>query len=218
VVLGAAGVLAGAKPGSILVEMTTSEPTLAKRIHAEARKRSVGALDAPVSGGDVGARSGKLAIMVGGEREVFERVLPFFRLMGENIAYMGGPGAGQHTKVCNQIHIATTMIGVVECLLYAHRAGLDMEEMIAVVGKGAAASWSLNNYGPRIAQGNFDPGFFIKHFVKDMGIALKEAKEMKLSLPGLALAHQFYVAAMAIGLENMGTHSLYKLFERMNTP
>jgi 3-hydroxyisobutyrate dehydrogenase len=118
----------------------------------------------------------------------------------------------------NQIHIATTMVGVVECLLYAHRAGLDMLEVIEVIGKGAAGSWSLNNYGPRIAKGNFDPGFFIKHFVKDMDIALKEARRMKLALPGLALAHQFYVAAMAVGQENLGTHSLYKLFERLNTP
>ncbi|MBA7592066.1 2-hydroxy-3-oxopropionate reductase [subsurface metagenome] len=164
----------------------------------------------------MGARSGKLAIMAGGDRTIFDQVMPLFKLMGENIAYMGPAGAGQHTKMCNQIHIATTMIGVVECLLYANKAGVDLEEMIAVVGSGAAASWSLNNYGPRIAKGNFDPGFFIKHFVKDMDIALKEARRMKLSLPGLAMAHQFYVSAMAIGLENMGTHSLYKLFERMN--
>ena len=216
VVLGERGVLAGMKSGSILVEMTTSEPTLARGIYEQARGNSVPVLDAPVSGGDVGARSGKLAIMVGGDREVFDQVMPLFRLMGENIAYMGPAGAGQHTKMCNQIHIATTMIGVVECLLYAYKAGLDLEEMIAVVGSGAAASWSLNNYGPRIAKGNFDPGFFIKHFVKDMDIALKEARRMKLSLPGLALAHQFYVSAMAIGLENMGTHSLYRLFQRMN--
>jgi 3-hydroxyisobutyrate dehydrogenase len=218
VILGPQGVLAGARPGSVLVEMTTSEPTLALRIHAEAKKKGVEALDAPVSGGDVGARNAKLAIMVGGERAVYERVLPYFRYMGENIAYLGGPGAGQHTKMANQIHIATTMVGVVECLLYAHRAGLDILEVIEVIGKGAAASWSLNNYGPRIAKGNFDPGFFIKHFVKDMDIALKEARRMKLSLPGLALAHQFYVAAMAVGQENLGTHSLYKLFERLNTP
>jgi 3-hydroxyisobutyrate dehydrogenase len=216
VILGEQGVLAGAKAGSILVEMTTSEPTLAKRIYEEAKVQSVSTLDAPVSGGDVGARSGKLAIMVGGDRQIFDQVMPLFKLMGENIAYMGPAGAGQHTKMCNQIHIATTMIGVVECLLYAYKAGVDLEEMIAVVGSGAAASWSLNNYGPRIAKGNFDPGFFIKHFVKDMDIALQEARRMKLSLPGLAMAHQFYVSAMAIGLENMGTHSLYKLFERMN--
>ncbi len=217
VVLGERGVLAGARAGSIVVDMTTSEPTLAKRIFEEAKERSVDVLDAPVSGGDVGARTGRLAIMVGGERQIFDRVMPFFKLMGENIAYMGPAGAGQHTKMCNQIHIATTMIGVVECLLYAYKAGVNLEEMIAVVGSGAAASWSLNNYGPRIAKGNFEPGFFIKHFVKDMDIALKEARRMKLSLPGLALAHQFYVAAMAVGLEDMGTHSLYRVFERLNS-
>jgi 3-hydroxyisobutyrate dehydrogenase len=218
VVLGGQGALAGAALGAVLVEMTTSEPTLARRIHAEAKKKGVEALDAPVSGGDVGARSAKLTFMVGGERPAFERVLPLLRHMGENIALLGGPGAGQHTKMVNQIHIATTMIGMVECLLYAHRAGLDMLEVIEAIGKGAAGSWSLNNYGPRIAKGNFDPGFMVKHFVKDMDIALKEAGRMKLSLPGLALAHQFYVAAMAVGLENLGTQSLYKVFERLNTP
>lgn len=218
VILGERGALAGAKPGSVIVEMTTSEPTLAQRLHAEAKKKGVEALDAPVSGGDVGARNAKLAIMVGGEQEVYERVLPLLRHMGENIAWFGGPGAGQHTKMVNQIHIATTMIGVVECLQYAHHAGLDLEKVIEVIGKGAAGSWSLNNYGPRIAKGNFDPGFFIKHFVKDMDIALKEARRMKLALPGLALAHQLYVAAMAVGQENLGTHSLYKLFERLASP
>ena len=218
VILGEQGVLAGAGAGSLIVEMTTSEPTLAQRIHAEAKKKGIDALDAPVSGGDVGARNAKLAVMVGGEKAAFERVLPLLKHMGENIAFFGGPGAGQHTKMVNQIHIATTMIGVVECLQYAHRAGLDLQEVIDVIGKGAAGSWSLNNYGPRIAKGNFEPGFFIKHFVKDMDIALKEARRMKLSLPGLALAHQFYVAAMAVGQENLGTHSLYKLFDRLNSP
>jgi len=218
VVLGRKGVLSTLKPGAMVVEMTTSEPALAKRIYERAKEKSVSALDAPVSGGDVGAREARLAIMVGGDRESFEAALPYFQALGQNIAYMGGPGAGQHTKMANQIHIATTMVGVIECLLYAHRAGLDMLQVIEVIGKGAAGSWSLNNYGPRIARGNFDPGFFIKHFVKDMGIALDEARRMKLSLPGLALANQFYLAAVAMGLENMGTHSLYKVFERMNSP
>lgn len=216
VFLGTGGILEGARSGSIVVDMTTSEPTIAKRIFASSREKGVSALDAPVSGGDVGARNAKLAIMVGGEKKAFEEALPVFRYMGENIAYMGPTGAGQHTKMSNQIHIATTMIGLVECLLYAHKAGLDLEELIAVIGKGAAASWSLNNYGPRIAKGDFNPGFFIKHFVKDMGIALSEARLMNLSLPGLALAQQFYVAAMAMGYENLGTQSLYKVFERMN--
>jgi 3-hydroxyisobutyrate dehydrogenase len=217
VFLGKEGLLAGAQAGSMVVDMTTSEPSLAQKIYREAKKIPVAALDAPVSGGDVGAREARLAIMVGGDRDAYDAALPFFRYMGRNISYMGGPGAGQHTKMSNQIHIATTMIGLVECLLYAHRAGLDMTEVITAIGQGAAYSWSLLNYGPRIAAGNFDPGFFVKHFVKDMGIALKEAAAMKLSLPGLALAHQFYMAARAMGMENLGTHSLYRVFERMNS-
>ena len=216
VVLGEKGALAGARAGSVIVEMTTSEPTLAQRIHAEAKRKSVDALDAPVSGGDVGARNAKLAIMVGGERPVYERVLPLLRHMGENIAWFGGPGAGQHTKMVNQIAIAGNMIGVVECLLYAHTSGLDQAAVIDVIGKGAAGSWSINNLGRRIVKGDFNPGFFIKHFVKDMGIALDEARRMKLGLPGLALVHQFYVSAQAVGLENLGTQGLYQVLARMN--
>ncbi len=216
VFLGERGVLKGVSKGAVIVDMSTSEPSLAKRIFEEGARLGIESLDAPVSGGDVGAREARLAIMVGGERKTFDKVLPLFKLMGTNINFMGPAGAGQHTKMANQIHIATTMIGLVECLLYAHKAGLDMLEVIEAIGKGAAGTWSLNNYGPRIAKGNFDPGFFVKHFVKDMGIALKEAERMKLSLPGLAMANQFYVAAMAIGLENMGTHSLYKVFEKLN--
>ena len=216
VILGPDGVLAGAKPGSVVVDMTTSQPSLAVRIFAEAAKKGVATLDAPVSGGDVGAREAKLAIMVGGDRAVFERVLPLFQKMGETIALMGGPGSGQHTKMVNQIAIAGNMIGVVECLLYAHKAGLDPAGVIDVIGKGAAGSWSINNLGRRIVKGDFNPGFFIKHFVKDMGIALDESRRMKLSLPGLALVHQFYVSAQAVGLENLGTQGLYQVLARMN--
>ncbi len=216
VTLGPDGVLAGAKAGSVIVDMTTSQPSLAVRIHAEAAKKGVAALDAPVSGGDVGAREAKLAIMVGGDQAAFDRVLPLFRKMGETIALMGGPGSGQHTKMVNQILIAGNMIGVVEGLLYAHKAGLDQAAVIDVVGKGAAGSWSINNLGRRIVKGDFNPGFFIKHFVKDMGIALDEARRMKLSLPGLALVHQFYVSAQAVGLENLGTQGLYQVLARMN--
>jgi 3-hydroxyisobutyrate dehydrogenase len=175
-------------------------------------------LDAPVSGGDVGAREGTLAIMVGGDDAVFKRVLPVFELMGKNIARMGGPGMGQHTKMSNQILIAGTMIGVVESLLYAQRAGLDQARVIDVIGKGAASSWAINQLGPRIVKGDFSPGFYIRHFVKDMGIALLEARRMKLSLPGLALVNQFYTAAMAEGLETNGTQALYKVLDRMNRP
>jgi 3-hydroxyisobutyrate dehydrogenase len=214
--LGENGILKSIKNGSIVVDMTTSEPSLAQKIYKEAKKIGVSSLDAPVSGGDVGARSGKLAIMIGGDKETYEKVLPFFELMGENISYMGKAGAGQHTKMSNQILIASTMIGTVESLLYAHKAGNDLEEVINVIGKGAAGCWSINNLGPRIANGNFEPGFFIKHFVKDMGIALKEASILNLSLPGLALAYQFYMYAMALGLENMGSHGLYKVLAKMN--
>jgi len=210
------GIIAAANPGCLLVDMSTSEPSLAKKIHECAGRKSVDTLDAPVSGGDVGAREGKLAIMVGGKRETFEKILPFFQLMGENIAFMGPAGCGQHTKMSNQILIASTMMGTVESLLYGFKAGLDRDSIIDIIGKGAAASWSINNLGRRMVKGNFDPGFFIKHFVKDMGIALREAEKMKLSLPGLALAHQFYVSAMALGYENLGTQALYKVLEKLN--
>ena len=218
VILGANGVLAGARKGATLVDMTTSEPSLAVEIHARAADRGVGALDAPVSGGDVGARDATLVIMAGGERDVFDAVHPLLEHLGKTIVHMGGPGSGQHTKMCNQVLIAANMVGVVEALLYARRAGLDPAAVIDVVGKGAAASWSLNNLGPRIVRGVFDPGFYIKHFVKDMGIALEEARRMRLSLPGLALANQFYLAAMAQGHENLGTHGLYKVLDAMNSP
>lgn len=210
------GLVRHARRDSILVDMTTSSPALARTIYTAAHTAGLAALDAPVSGGDVGARQGTLAIMVGGDREIFDRVLPLFQLLGENIAFMGGAGAGQHTKMSNQILIASTMIGVVESLLYAHKAGLDLDGVIDVIGKGAASSWSINNLGRRIVKGDFDPGFFIKHFIKDMGIALEEARRMHLALPGLALAQQFYLAAQAQGLENLGTQGLYKVLERLN--
>ena len=216
VILGQNGVIAGAREGAIIVDMTTSEPRLAAEIYEQAKSKGINCLDAPVSGGDIGARQGTLAIMVGGEKEIFDNVLPYFEIMGENIALMGGPGAGQHTKMSNQILIASTMIGVVESLVYAYKAGLDLDEVIDVIGKGAASSWSINNLGRRIVKKNFDPGFFIKHFIKDMGIALDEAKRMNLSLPGLALAHQFYISASALGYEDLGTQGLYKVFEKMN--
>ncbi|NVM18408.1 MAG: NAD(P)-dependent oxidoreductase [Candidatus Lokiarchaeota archaeon] len=216
VYLGENGILKSIKLGSIIVDMTTSEPSLAQKIYYEAKKIGVSSLDAPVSGGDVGAKNGTLAIMIGGDKETYEKVLPLFELMGENISYMGKEGAGQHTKMSNQILIASTMIGTIESLLYAYKAGNDLNEVIEVIGKGAAGCWSINNLGPRIAKGDFEPGFFIKHFVKDMGIALKEAKLMNLALPGLALAYQFYMYAMALGLENLGSQGLYKVLGKMN--
>jgi 3-hydroxyisobutyrate dehydrogenase len=216
VYFGTDGILAGVRAGSLVCDMSTSDPSMAIRIHEAARARAVSALDAPVSGGDIGAREARLAIMVGGEKPAFDRALPLFQKMGETISLMGGPGAGQHTKMANQIAIAGTMIGTVESLLYAKSAGLGMDAVIDIIGKGAAASWSLNNLGKRIAKGDFAPGFYIKHFVKDMGIALQEARGMKLSLPGLALVNQFYVAAQAQGLENLGTQGLFKVLASMN--
>lgn len=210
------GIISNSRPGSILVDMSTSRPSLAQKIFHEAGNRACHALDAPVSGGDVGAREATLAIMVGGERESFEHVLPLLRTMGRTISLMGGPGAGQHTKMSNQILISSTMIGVVEALLYACKAGLDQEAVIDIVSEGAAGSWSLNNLGRRIIRGDYNPGFFIRHFIKDMGIALDEARRMKLSLPGLALACQFYTAASALGYDDLGTQAIYKVFEKLH--
>jgi 3-hydroxyisobutyrate dehydrogenase len=215
VFLGPNGVLAGSRPGMILVDMTTSEPALAKEIYEAAKAKGVGALDAPVSGGDVGAREARLSIMVGGDREVFEAVKPIFECMGKTIVLQGPAGAGQHTKMVNQILIATTMIGVCEALLYAYKAGLDPTRVLESVGGGAASSWSLLNYGPRIIQRNFEPGFFVEHFIKDMGIALEEARRMNLPLPGLALAEQLYVALKAQGYGRKGTHALMLALERI---
>jgi 3-hydroxyisobutyrate dehydrogenase len=216
VLAGPQGALSGAKPGSILVDMTTSSPVLAGRIYEKAKEKGVAALDAPVSGGDIGARNATLAIMVGGDRQAYERILPLLQCMGKNIALMGEAGTGQHTKMCNQILIAGTMIGTVESLLYAQRAGIDHDAVIDIIGQGAAGSWSINNLGRRIAEQDYRPGFFIKHFIKDMGIALAEAGRMNLSLPGLALVNQFYMAAKALGHENLGTQGLYRVLAHMN--
>ena len=216
VILGTDGVLTGMAPGGILVDMTTSEPSLAREIFAGAGQQKISVLDAPVSGGDIGAREGKLAIMAGGEKDAFETCLPIFEIFGENIAYMGDAGAGQHTKMSNQIMIASTMAGVVESLLYAAKSGLDMDEVIDIIGKGAASAFSLNVLGRRIAKRDFNPGFFIKHFVKDMGIALDEARRMNLMLPSLSLVHQFYLGAVALGYDNLGTQGLYKVLAGLN--
>jgi 3-hydroxyisobutyrate dehydrogenase len=208
VVLGEQGVLATARQGAIVIDMTTSEPQLAKEIFAAATAKGAGSLDAPVSGGDVGARNAALVIMVGGEQETFDRASPIFERLGKVATYEGGPGSGQHTKMVNQIAIASGMIGVCEALLYAFRAGLDVRRVIDTISTGAAASWSLVNYSPRALRGDFEPGFKIDHFIKDLGIALAEARRMKLSLPGLALAEQLYIAAAAQGRGQKGTHAL----------
>ena len=173
-------------------------------------------LDAPVSGGDVGARNAALSIMVGGEPEAVEALRPLLECMGKTIVHQGGPGAGQHTKMVNQILIATNMIGVCEALLYGWKAGLDLKTVLQSVGGGAAASWSLNNLGPRIIDRNFEPGFFVEHFIKDMGIALDEAKRLNLALPGLALANQLYIALQAQGFGRKGTQALYLALEGLS--
>jgi 3-hydroxyisobutyrate dehydrogenase len=208
VMLGADGALAGSKSGNVLVDMTTSEPSLAVEIAEAAAKRGVHSVDAPVSGGDVGAREARLSIMIGGDKQVVESLQPLWQVMGKTIVYQGGPGAGQHTKMVNQVLIASNMVGVCEALLYGYRAGLDLNVVMQSVASGAAGSWSLSNLGPRIIAGNFEPGFFVEHFIKDMGIALAESKRMKLSMPGLALAQQLYLALAAQGHERDGTHAL----------
>jgi 3-hydroxyisobutyrate dehydrogenase len=208
VILGEDGALHGAGPGTVLVDLTTSEPSLAVEIAEAAAAKGVAAVDAPVSGGDVGARNATLSIMVGGDEEAVDRARPIFEAIGKTIVRQGGPGAGQHTKMVNQILIASGMIGVCEALLYAYRAGLDLDTVLRSVEPGAAGSWSLTNYAPRMLKGDFEPGFVVEHFVKDMGIALAEARRMNLSLPGLALAEQLYVALMAQGKGRKGTQSL----------
>jgi 3-hydroxyisobutyrate dehydrogenase len=208
VMFGELGVLGAVRPGTIVVDMTTSEPSLAIEVAAAAATRDAEALDAPVSGGDVGARAGTLSIMVGGDRSAFEATLPCFEAMGSTIVHQGEAGAGQHTKMVNQTLIAGTMIGLCEALLYAYRAGLDLETALRSVGPGAAGSWSLANLAPRALEGDFAPGFMIDHFVKDLGIVLAESRRMNLALPGVALAEQLYVAAQAHGHGRGGTQAL----------
>ncbi len=208
VTLGPDGTLAGSKAGTILVDMTTSEPTLAVEIAEKAKARQVHSVDAPVSGGDVGAKEARLSIMIGGEREVVDALKPLFEKMGKTIVHQGPAGAGQHTKMVNQTLIATNMIGVCEALLYGYKAGLDLDTVLQSVSSGAAGSWSLSNLGPRMINRRFEPGFFVEHFLKDMNIALAESRRMGLALPGLALAEQLYRAVQAQGHGRDGTHAL----------
>jgi 3-hydroxyisobutyrate dehydrogenase len=216
VYFGERGVLRSLRPGAVAVDMTTTEPRLAIEIASAAAAKGAAAVDAPVSGGDVGARNATLSIMVGGAPDAVARVTPFFEILGKNIVHQGGPGAGQHTKMCNQIVIAGTMIGVCESLLYGARAGLNLETMLQSIKSGAAGCWTLENLAPRVLKGNFDPGFVVEHFIKDLGIALAEAGRMKLSMPGLALVHQLYVAVQAQGHGRKGTHALMLALEQLN--
>ncbi|WP_286906735.1 NAD(P)-dependent oxidoreductase [Clostridium sp. UBA1652] len=208
------GILNNCKKGTIVIDMTTSKPSLAQKIFNEAKAKGISALDAPVSGGDVGARDGKLTIMVGGEKEVFEKVSPLFKLMGTSVNLLGAAGAGQHTKMSNQIAIASNMIGVCEAMVYAKRAGLDPEKVLMTIGGGAAASWSLSNLAPRMIKGDFEPGFYVKHFVKDMKIALEEAENMGIKLLGLELAKSLYDELVEYKKENKGTQVLYELLDK----
>ncbi|MBM3980755.1 MAG: NAD(P)-dependent oxidoreductase [Planctomycetes bacterium] len=216
VFLGADGALAGAKPGTVLVDMTTSEPSLAKEIYEAAKVKGVGALDAPVSGGDVGAKNAALSIMIGGDKDVVAAVQPVFEAMGKTIVHQGAAGAGQHTKMVNQILISSNMIALCEGLLYGYKAGLDLETVFKSVSVGAAGSKALEVLGPRMLARNFEPGFYVEHFIKDMGIALAEAEAMNLCLPGLALAKQLYEAVRAQGYGRKGTHALLLALEHIN--
>lgn len=213
VYLGEQGLIPNAKPGTYVIDMTTSTPSLAAKIASEAKKKGIFALDAPVSGGDIGARDARLAIMVGGEEVDFEAVRPIFEVMGNNIIYQGPAGSGQHTKMCNQIVIASTMVAVTEAVKYAEKSGLDPERVLQSISTGAASSWSLSNLAPKMIQGDFAPGFYIKHFIKDMNIALEEAKKMGLDAPGLALSKSMYDELAAAGEGENGTQAIYKFYK-----
>lgn len=217
VYLGENGIVANATKGTYLIDMTTSEPALAVEIFDAANDQGLFSMDAPVSGGDVGAKNGTLSIMCGAESHVFEAVQPLLHSLGKTIVLQGGPGCGQHTKMCNQIAIATNMIGVMEALLYARNAGLDPLIVLDSIGSGAAGSWSLNNLYPRVVEGDMDPGFYVIHFIKDMEIAMKEAASMGLTLPGLSMALEFYRELEREGDGLLGTQALYKVLDRMNS-
>jgi 3-hydroxyisobutyrate dehydrogenase len=210
--LGAEGIVARARPGALLIDMTTSSPVLARRVADAAAKRGLAALDAPVSGGDIGAKEARLVIMAGGEPAAFARAQPFFALMGKNIALLGPAGAGQHCKMANQIAVAVAMVAWCEALAYAKRAGLDPAAVLASISGGAAGGWAMTNLAPRALAGNYAPGFYVKHILKDLRIALDSAAELKLELPGLAGAKKLYDQVAARGWEDSGTQALYRLY------
>jgi 3-hydroxyisobutyrate dehydrogenase len=206
------GLVAQAKPGTVLIDMTTSSPSLAQRIAEAGAAKGVAVLDAPVSGGDTGARNAKLSIMIGGDEAAVEHVRPVLGLMGENVVRQGGAGAGQHTKMANQITIASNMMAVCESLAYAKKAGLDPRIVLKSISTGAAASFALSNSGPRMLDGDFAAGFYVRHFIKDMGIAITEADRMGLALPGLKQAKALYDQLAAEGHEDEGTQALFRLY------
>lgn len=214
VYFGETGIIANAAKGSYLIDMTTSSPILAKKITQAAQEKGIFALDAPVSGGDIGAKEAKLSIMVGGDKTAFTSIKEIFTILGTNINYLGLAGAGQYTKMCNQIAIASNMMGVCEAVAYAKKMGLNPTEVLDSIQTGAAGSWSLSNLAPRIIKGDFAPGFYVKHFIKDMRIAIESAEAENLELPGLQLAKKLYDALAANGGENLGTQALIKVLEK----
>jgi len=216
VYFGAAGVVSSARDGTILIDMTTTQPSLSREIAMAASAKGLSAIDAPVSGGDVGAKNAALSIMIGGDTRSVQAVMPLFELLGKKIVHQGGPGTGQQAKLCNQIVIAGTMVGVCESVLYGYKAGLDLNRMLESIRGGAAACWTLEHLAPRILQRNFDPGFFVEHFIKDMGLALEEAKRMGLVLPGLTLVHQLYQTVQTLGHGRSGTHALILALEHLS--
>jgi 3-hydroxyisobutyrate dehydrogenase len=216
VILGAEGALAGCRQGTILVDMTTSQPSLAEEIARAAGERGVTAIDAPVSGGDVGAKGGTLSIMIGGDAAAVDKLQPLWEAMGKTIVRHGGPGAGQHAKMANQVLVGAGMIGICEALLYAHRAGLDLNKVLESTTSGAAGSWALSNLAPRIIRDDFAPGFYVEHFLKDLAIILEESKRMNLKLPGVELAERLYKEAAALGHSRSGTQSLIFALSKIN--
>jgi len=215
VYFGEQGIFKKLKQGTILIDMTTTKPSLAVKISEEAANVGVEFIDAPVSGGQVGAVNGTLSIMIGGKKEVVDAVIPLFEVFGKNMVYQGKAGAGQHTKMCNQVTIAGTMIGVCEGLIYGAKAGLDLNVMLAAISKGAAACWTLDILAPKIVNGDYSPGFSVDNLVKDLSIALEEAEAMQLSLPGLSLVKQLYMSLQEMGKGSLGTQSLYLVLEKM---
>lgn len=216
VTIGPNGIIQHMKEGSILVDHTTSSPGLAEKIYEAGKARGVGCIDAPVSGGDIGAKNGQVVAMCGGDQEDFDRVLPLMQTYSKTAKLMGGAGKGQHTKAVNQIMISTTMIGLSEAFVYSHKAGLDIGEMMDLLSGGAAGSFSLTKLGPRMLKRDFDPGFYVEHFCKDLGIVLDEAKSMNLSLPGASSAHQLYRSLMAHDGGRLGTQAILKVLENLN--
>lgn len=214
VYFGGNGILNNAGAGKYLIDMTTSKPSLAQKIFTAAKEKGLYAMDAPVSGGDIGAKNAALTIMAGGEEKAFNDLLPVFELMGSNVTLLGGAGLGQHTKMCNQIAIAANIMGACESLIYAAKAGLNPQKVLECISKGAAASWQLAGLGPKMINGDYTPGFYIKHFQKDLAIALEEAEAMKLSTPALKLAKSLYDILVQDGQENLGTQALFGLYLR----